>query len=236
MGAAVRAELLPVCNLSEDDSTELRDLTSGRHGAFERLHVLGDDMFEPQGIRMNEKLRRALARRDDEVDAKELLRIDERLQRGTLVNGYDTLVLEQAKLDERRYLHDTHVFNRSGTVTTGTFQAAAGKDKLAVRTSSKIAGWLGMLADTERTSLALTELARQSDPDGGPQLALFAVESELGSAPTWLVNGRFKDEEDALRALDDALKRPPADIKKAAGGAYGRLLGEPVPPVQRALK
>ena len=91
-------------------------------------------------------------------------------------------------------------------------------------------------ADTREKNTALTELARQSDPEGAAQLALFAVESELGSAPTWLVNGRFKDEEDALRALDDALKRPAGDLKKAAGSAYGRLLGEPVPPVQRALR
>lgn len=233
MGTAVRAEILPAIGSSEDDGTELHDLLESRHNAFVRLHVLGDDMFEPHGITMSDKMRRALARRDTEVDAKELLRIDDRLKRGALVKGFEALTAEQAKIDERRSVHDTHVFHRSGTIATGALQAAAGKEKLSVRASSLVGGWLGVVFDAEQTTLALTELARHTDPDGAANLALFSLETELGSAPTWLVNGRFHDEEDALRALDDALERPPADVKRAAGAAYAKLLGEPVPTVVR---
>lgn len=232
MGTALRAELIPSL-ISQDDATSLRDEMTARHNAFGRLHVIGDDFWEPRGVRMTEKMRRSLMKRDTEVDAKELLRIDEHLQRTALVQGYDAITLEQAKIAERRYLHDVSIQHRTGTIKTGTFETAMGKEKLSTRSSGSTGGWLGAVADSEKTTLALTDLARQQDTDGSVSLALFALESELGSSPTWLVNGRMKDEEDFVRALDDALKQPASNLKQAAARAYQKLLGEPVPTITR---
>lgn len=233
LGERLRAELLPSTDLAQDDATELRDLLAARHAAFGRLAALGHEYSEPPGLRLPDKMRRSLSQRGDEVDAREILHLDDRLARGALLRGFEALGLAQAAVFELGALCSARASRRGVAAAMGSLEAAAGRDKLPFRESAAIAGWLCVLAGGEPAALALATVARHSAPDGSADLALYAVEAELGSAPTWLRAGRLVDRDDATRALEDALKQPAAAVRRAAAAAHGKLLAEPPPSALR---
>src|SRR4029077_11408019 len=100
-GEKIRAELLPLAKMEQDDATELADALSQRHSSFIHLMTLGDELYEPRGLRASPRLKKALKSRQNlEMDAVEISRIEDRLTR--LEKPFDNIVAAQAALDEIR--------------------------------------------------------------------------------------------------------------------------------------
>jgi hypothetical protein len=224
-GARVRGELLPRVKLEEADATELADLLAQRHQAFSRLAALGDGMFEPRGLGAKKKLVIALKRRKNEIDAMEILRIQDRLSR--FRKPFDGLVDAQAALDEVRVAAMTACDDGCKMTLDDDLAKVIGPSS-AVPVASK----LTMIARGDLPYLALAE----TEMGQGGYATVYLVERELGLSPDWLGPYGVTDEAEHGQLGVAAFDKPEAALRKAAESAYQKLFGTPLPPVTRKKK
>jgi hypothetical protein len=222
-GERVRAELLARAGLSEEDGTELADLLSQRHSAFIRLAVLGDELFEPRGLTAKPKLKQALSRRKDlEMDAREITRIEDRLSR--FEKPFDKVAAAQSAIDEIRVAADA--------TCVATHCAIADDpelEKVGLGKASSLASHLMMVARAETTYTALAE----SELGSGGYATYFLIERELGLAPEWFSQYGVKDTAEHNQLGAAMFDKPVDAIRKAAETAYQKTFGAPMPAVTR---
>jgi hypothetical protein len=230
-GERIRGELLARASLSEEDATELADLLAQRHSAFLRLAVLGDELFEPRGLLAKPRLTKALARRKDlEMDAREITRIDDRLTR--FVTPFDRVASAQASLDEIRVAVDATCRKATCTFTADPDLAKAmGGDTLVGAKAAAVASRLVMAGRADTPYLALAE----AEMGPGGYAALFLIERELGLSPDWLAPGGVRDDAEHGQLGTALFDKPAADIHKACESAYAKVFGSPMPPVTRTV-
>ncbi|CAN5368268.1 hypothetical protein BH09MYX1_BH09MYX1_27350 [soil metagenome] len=229
-GEKIRAELLPIGDLSADDADDMASLFVQRHAAFGRLALLGDELYEPRGLRLSPKLKDVIGRRSDEVDAKEILRLEDRLAR--MEPAFDRLTAAQAKLDEIRVAASVSCIKLACKLTLDDELAATLKTvELSVSESAAIAGRLATIARSDNA----TELAFAEAQIGiGGYLTIFLVERELGLSPGWVNRGGIGDTGEYNQLGSGALDRTPAELRNAAIAAYGKVFHTPMPAFVRA--
>ena len=229
-GEKIRAELCALAAMSPEDADEMASAFSQRHAAFERLAVIGDELYEPRGLRLDRKLEDALARRPDEVDAKEIRGVEDRLAR--LEKAFDRAIVAQSTIDETRFLAELTCSKASCKMVLDDEQKTAlARDDVSPETSSVVAGKLAALARTDKTTtLAFVE----SEVGIGGYLTVYLVERELGLSPGWMARGGIGDTGEHNQIGAGALDRSPADLRKAAEAAYAKAFGAPMPQVTRA--
>ncbi len=227
-GEKIRSDLLGRVKLDPDEATELADLFVQRHTAFIRLAALGDELIEPRGIVAKPRLQKALKRRQNEMDAQEITRIEDRLSR--FEKPFDRVVAAQAALDEVRIASDaTCRTNKDCTFTAGDMEKQVGAPTLTGSNAAAIASRLMMVANAETTYLALAE----AELGPGGYATVFLIERELGLSPEWLSRWGVGDESEHAQ-LGVAMFDKPADvIKKAAQSVYAKSFGAPMPTVSR---
>ena len=230
-GDKMRAELLKPAALTDDDANEMSDLFAQRHSAFIRLSAIGDELYEPRGLRQSPKLKRALSIRKDEVDAKEISRIQDRLAR--FEKPFDSVVAAQASLDETRFAAQLACARATPPCTIKAdddLQHALGQTEISGPSAAAVAGRLTMIARSERSpQLAFAE----AEMGTGGYLVVYLVERELGLSPSWLSRYGVKDEAEHGQLGVAAFDKPPAELRKAAEAAYTKVFGAPMPQVTR---
>lgn len=230
-GEKIRAELLAPAGLGADDANEMSDLFVQRHSAFVRLSALGDELYEPRGLRLAPKLKRALAMRKEEVDAKEISRIEDRLAR--FEKPFDRIVAAQAALDETRFAADMACRRAAPPCVVHAdddVEHALGQKEISGPSAAAVAGRLTMIARTDRSpELAFAE----AEMGTGGYLAVYLVERELGLSPSWLSRYGVADEAEHGQLGAAAFDKPAADLRKAAEAAYAKVFGAPMPAVSR---
>ncbi len=225
-GERIRADLLTRADLSQDDATELADLFSQRHSAFIRLAVLGDELYEPRGLAAKPRLTKALKRRQDEMDAKEITRIEDRLSR--FDKSFERIAAVQASLDEMRIAVDA-TCRKTDCKLTADDDFPIGAKTLIGAKAAAIASRLVMVARSDATYLAFAE----SEMGPGGYATVYAIERELGLAPSWMAPYGPKDEAEHAQLSTAAFDKPADVLKKAAEAAYAKLYGTPMPQVTR---
>jgi len=229
-GARIRGELLPRAKLEDGDATELADLLVQRHAAFVRLAVLGDEMFEPRGLAMKRKLEIALKRRKEEIDANEILRIEDRLAR--FQKPFDAIVSVQTGLDTIR-VATTSACDPDCTIKADDDLAKIfGQDTLGGANGTAVASKLVMIARGDAPYLALAE----SEIGTAGYLVTYVVERELGLSPSWLGRWGPTDDTEHGQLGVAAFDKPEDVIRKAAETAYQKLFGAPMPAVTRVAQ
>jgi hypothetical protein len=231
VGEKVRGELLARAGLEQDDATELADALSQRHSAFLRLAVMGDELYEPRGLRASPRLKKALKRRQDlEMDAREISRIEDRLTR--FEKPMEKLVAVQASLDEVRITVDATCRKDDKctfTADTDDLAKSMGGKTLLGRNAAAVASRLAMIAHADTPYLALAE----AELGTGGYVTLFLIERELGLSPEWLSSWGVADAAEHCQ-LGVAVFDKPADvIKKAAESVYAKVYGGPMPAISR---
>jgi hypothetical protein len=229
-GERIRGDLLGPAALSADDATELADLLSQRHSAFIRLSLLGDELYEPRGLLAKPRLTKALSRRKDlEMDAREITRIEDRLSR--FVTPFDRIVAAQAAIDEIRVAVDATCQKAACTFTADPDLAKAmGGETLTGAKAAAVASRLMMVGRADTTYLALAE----AEMGTGGYATTFLVERELGLTPDWLAPFGVRDDAEHGQLGAALFDKPAADIRKAAESAYAKVFGGPMPPVARS--
>ena len=229
-GEKVRGELLPLAKMEQDDATELADALAQRHSAFIHLMTLGDELYEPRGLRASPRLKKALKSRQNlEMDAVEISRIEDRLTR--LEKPFDKIVAAQAELDEIRIASEQACKKDAKCEITADDELAKaiGAKTLLGAKAAAIASRLMMIARGNTPYLALAE----SEIDTGGYATMFVVERELGLAPEWLGPWGPTDEAEHGQLGVAAFEKPGDQIKKAAEAAYAKLFGAPMPALTR---
>ncbi len=228
-GEKIRADLLARVKLDADDATELADLLVQRHTAFIRLAALGDELLEPRGIVAKPRLQKALKRRQGEMDAQEITRIQDRLSR--FEKPFDRVVALQAALDEIRIASDqTCRKNEACTFTAEDDTVKAiGRKTLTGANAGAIASRLTMIARSDTTYLALAE----AELGPGGYATAYLVERELGLSPEWLTPYGVGDDAEHAQLGASVFDKPADAIKKAAESAYAKAFGAPMPTVSR---
>lgn len=228
-GEKVRGELCAAAELSPEDADEMASVFAQRHEAFQRLATLGDELYEPRGLRLSIKLQDALARRQDEVDAKEIRSLEDRLAR--LEKAFDRVIVAQALIDETRFAAQSTCAKAScKMILDDDLKAALAQDELGPAASSIVAGKLAAIARTDKaTALALAE----AEIGTGGYLTVWLVERELGLSPGWMARGGIGDTGEHNQLGAGALDRSAADLRKAAEGAYAKAFGAPMPALAR---
>lgn len=231
VGEKIRGELLARAALEQDDATELADALSQRHSAFLRLAVMGDELYEPRGLRASPRLKKALKRRQDlEMDAREISRIEDKLTR--FEKPMDKIVAVQASLDEVRIAVDATCRKDEKctfTADTDELAQAMGGKTLIGRNAAGVASRLAMIAHSDTPYLALAE----AEIGTGGYVTLFLIERELGLAPEWLSPWGEKDAAEHGQLGVAAFDKPGDVIKKAAESAYAKVFGGPMPAISR---
>ena len=231
-GELIRDEVFQVSEMSADDGTTLADLFVQRHDAFQRLKQLGDEFYEPRGPVVSARLEKILQRRSDEVDAKEILKINERLSRSEYVRAFARIVNAQARLEERYFVFWQSYDPPPSLVAAEVEAFAAPADVGAVRV--RIASRLAMLAGADPLAFtALAEVAIEVAHDDAMALVFYEIEKELGMSPAWMHRSFGRDEEDFNAAYLELMKHPAVDVQRAAEGAYAKLFGAPLPKLER---
>jgi hypothetical protein len=219
VGERLRTELFARSGMTEEEGTELADLLSQRHSAFLRLAVLGDELFEPRGLRARPRLKQALSRRKDlEMDAREITRIEDKLSR--FEKPFDKIVTAQAALDELRV---------AVNATCNKDPCKATETEVVLANTGAVASHLVMVARSDTTYTALAE----AEMGAGGYATYWLIERELGLSPEWLSQYGIKDAAEHGQ-LGVAMFDKPADVlKKAAESAYTKAFGVPMPTVAR---
>jgi hypothetical protein len=228
VGERIRGDLLARAALSEDDATELADLLSQRHTAFVRLAVLGDELYEPRGLLPKPHLTKALSRRKDlEMDAREITRIEDRLSR--FDKSFDRLVAAQAALEEIRVASDSTCRKTETCTRKAEPELVMDGDKLFDAKTAAVSSRLMMVGRADTTYLALAE----AEMGPGGYATFFLLERELGLSPDWLAPGGVKDDAEHGQLGTALFDKPAADIRKAAESVYAKVFGAPMPAVIR---
>jgi hypothetical protein len=226
-GERIRADLLARAKLDPNDATALADLFVQRHDAFGRLAVLGDGLFEPRGLALKPKLYRALKRRKNEIDANEILRIEDRL--GRFDESFDRIVAAQAGLDEIRVAAISACDDKCTIKADPDLAQALGSATLEGSGATSVASKLVMIARGDAPWLALAE----AEMGSGGYATVFVVERELGLSPDWLGRWGVTDESEHGQLGVAAFEKPEDAIRKAAESAYQKLFATPLPAVTR---
>ncbi len=229
-GERIRGDLLARAALSDEDGTELADLLSQRHSAFIRLSVLGDELFEPRGLVAKPRLKQALSRRKDlEMDAREITRIEDRLSR--FEKPFERIVNAQMALDEIRIAADSTCRKTKACAFTADpeLAKAMGGDTLVGAKAAAVASHLTLVGRAETTYFALAE----SEMGPGGYATHYMIERELGMSPDWLAPYGVKDEAEHGQLGVALFDKPPAEIRKAAESAYAKVFGVPMPTIVR---
>ena len=230
-GDKIRSELLAPAGLGADDASEMSDLFVQRHSAFVRLSAIGDELYEPRGLRPSPKLKRALAIRKEEVDAKEISRIEDRLAR--FEPAFDRIVAAQAALDETRFATGLACQRAASPCVVHAdddLEHTLGQKEISGPSAAAVAGRLTMIARSDRSpELALAE----AEMGTGGYLAVYLVERELGLSPSWFSRYGVKDEAEHGQLGAATFDKPPAELRKAAESAYAKVFGAPMPQVSR---
>ncbi len=231
IGEKVRGEILPRAGLEQDDATELADALSQRHSAFLRLALMGDELYEPRGLRASPTLKKALKRRQDlEMDAREIARIEDRLTR--FEKPMDKIAAVQAALDEIRIAVEATCEKATACTFTADgeeLEKSMGGKTLTGSQAAAIASRLAMIARGDTPYLALAE----AELGTGGYVTMFLVERELGLAPEWLSPWGAKDKTEHGQLGVSAFDKPGDVIKKAAETAYTKVFGAPLPAISR---
>jgi hypothetical protein len=229
-GEKIRGELLPLAKLEQDDATELADALSQRHSAFIHLMTLGDELYEPRGLRASPRLKKALKNRQNlEMDAVEITRIEDRLTR--FEKPFDKIVAAQAELDEIRITSEQACKKDDKCQITADDELtkSLGAKTLLGAKAAAIASRLMMIARGSTPYLALAE----SEIGSGGYATMFVIQRELGLAPEWLGPWGPTDEAEHGQLGVATFDKPGDQIKKAAEGAYAKLFGVPMPALTR---
>jgi len=198
------------------------------------LAVLGDELLEPRGLVAKPKLRQALSRRKDlEMDAREITRIEDRLSR--FEKPFEQLVAVQTALDEIHVAAGT-VCRKAATCTLTLDPELAkplGGETLTGPKAAAVASYLTMLGRSETTYLALAEV----EMGWGGHATIFMIERELGLSPDWLAPtyDAVKDHAEHGQLGLSLFDKPAADIRKAAESVYAKVFGAPMPTVVRTV-
>ncbi len=229
-GEKIRGEILPLAKMEQDDATELADALSQRHTAFIHLMTLGDELYEPRGLRASPRLKKALkSRLNLEMDAGEISRIEDRLAR--FEKPFDKVVAAQPELDEIRITSEQACKKDDKCQVTADDELAKaiGAKTLLGAKAAAVASRLMMIARGNTPYLALAE----SEIGTGGYVTMFVVERELGLAPEWLGPWGPTDEAEHGQLGVSTFDKPGDAIKKAAEAAYAKLFGTPMPAVTR---
>jgi len=229
-GEKVRGEILPLAKLEPDEATELADALAQRHESFIHLMTLGDELYEPRGLRASPRLKKALKSRQNlEMDAVEISRIEDKLAH--FEKPFDKIVAAQAELDEIRIASEESCKKDDKCQITADDELtkAIGAKTLIGNKAAAIASRLMMIARGNTPYLALAE----SEIGTGGYATMFVVQRELGLAPEWL--GPYGPTDDAEHGQLGvaAFDKPGAQIKKAAEAAYAKIFGAPMPELRR---
>ncbi|HEY1957678.1 MAG TPA: hypothetical protein VGH28_18790 [Polyangiaceae bacterium] len=226
-GEKIRADLLGRAKLEATDATELGDLLVQRHTAFIRLSALGDELFEPRGLEARPKLVKALKIRKNEIDANEILRIEDRL--GRFDKSFATIVEAQAALDALRVSVLTTCDEGCEIKADDEMAKAIGGSGYQGRNAAAVASKLITIARGDLPWLAFAE----AEMGTGGYATVWAIERELGLSPEWMTPYGVNDEAEHGQLGVAALDKPEDAIRKAAESAYAKLFGAPMPAVQR---
>ncbi|HEX4513919.1 MAG TPA: hypothetical protein VH054_10295 [Polyangiaceae bacterium] len=229
-GEKIRGEILPLAKMEQDDATDLADALSQRHTAFIHLMTLGDELYEPRGLRASPRLKKALKNRQNlEMDAVEISRIEDRLAR--FEKPFDKVVAAQAELDEIRIASEQACKKDDKCQVTADDELAKaiGAKTLLGSKAAAVASRLMMIARGSTPYLALAE----SEIGTGGYVTMFVVQRELGLAPEWLGPWGPTDEAEHGQVGVATFDKPGDAIKKAAEAAYAKLFGVPMPALTR---
>ena len=229
-GEKVRGELLPLAKLEADEATELADALAQRHSSFIHLMTLGDELYEPRGLRASARLKKALKSRQNlEMDAVEISRIEDKLTH--FEKPFDKIVAAQAELDEIRITSEQACKKDDKCQVTADDDLAKsiGAKTLLGAKAAAVASRLMMIARGNTPYLALAE----SEIGTGGYMTMFVVQRELGLAPEWLGPYGPTDEAEHGQLGVATFDKPGDQIKKAAEGAYAKLFGGPMPALTR---
>ena len=229
-GEKVRAELLPLAKLEPDEATELADALAQRHSSFIHLMTLGDELYEPRGLRASPRLKKALKNRQNlEMDAVEISRIEDKLTH--FEKPFDKIVAAQAELDEIRITSEEACKKDDKCMVTADDELAKaiGAKTLLGGKAAAVASRLMMIARGSTPYLALAE----SEIGTGGYMTMFVVQRELGLAPEWLGPWGPTDEAEHGQLGVATFDKPGDQIKKAAESAYAKIFGVPMPALTR---
>ncbi len=224
-GAKLRSDLLPKLGLNDIDATFIADQLKARHDAYERLRQMeAKPPRESQGITLSAAARLGMQKRDNEIDAKEILAIDDRLDQTSYRRGFSHLAEMVAAVKERAYVRELAARAAPLKLDEQALHDLAGPDAPYLG-SQDVSIVLGALSEVQ-DSVALTLAVLQLDHDtGAEKLALAALERELGIAVTWNVG--FFDRDGFATSLTELLGKDDAAVRAAASRAHAKLLGAP---------
>jgi len=229
-GEKIRGEILPLAKMEQDDATELADALAQRHSSFIHLMTLGDELYEPRGLRASPRLKKALKSRQNlEMDAVEISRIEDKLTH--FEKPFDKIVAAQAELDEIRIASEQTCKKDDKCQITADdeLSSAIGAKTLLGAKAAAIGSRLIMIARGNTPYLALAE----SEIGTGGYATMYVVQRELGLAPEWLGPWGPKDEAEHNQLGVATFDKPADQIKKAAESAYAKIFGSPMPAVVR---
>jgi hypothetical protein len=176
-------------------------------------------MYEPRGLLAKPRLKKALtARKDLEMDAREITRIEDKLSH--FEKPFDAIVAVQGRLEELRVAVGATCKKTACTPTDEALEHVSG---------GALASRLVMVARGETTYTALAE----AEMGSGGYATYFVLERELGLAPEWLSPYGVKDEAEHAQLGVSMFDKSPEAIRKAAETAYAKVFGAPMPAVSR---
>lgn len=247
-GRQIVAELRTLARIDRDDAITLHSAISRRNDAMVSLNKMGIDVEATSRIRLSPSLVRNLERMEASAFERklrdEVLHIDSRMK--LYAKPLEPIVAELARLHEETFVGR---FFEEPRVTAEAPPATDDEegDEPAPAPAPKIPG------SKRARSIAASKLALLARPQSSPRLALWLtyrtandrnVSSDERHA-LWVVLEAILFELDASLAADplagqrlteamrDAFEKSPEAVRAAAGKAYEKLLGRPVPALTR---